>query len=295
MPESNGIDTSASASAPVVVTSDTTQPPLPVPVKSTPPDTPESIAAMKKQAHLKFDEAAKLRKEAQDDKAEAAKLRQEALQSKSQIEQFIELSKTNPAKLKEIYGEDVAKQIAEELLYSIYENEKLTPEQREERARKAADDEELASYRKEKKEREENEAKSQKQALVEEQSTHIDALIAKAIEENNLPKTPRMVKRLAEYLESQLDTVGELDPSGVVIRAHEELHNDVINLIEELPIEKISEEFPTLLERLREFDMKQTAKVPNFQSGFTKPKAEGDTPKKSDQPKTIDEFFKRIG
>jgi len=262
--------------------------------KAPPQDTPESLGEMKKAAHLKFDEAAKLRKEAQADRIEAEKIRKEALQSKTQVEQFIELCKTNPEKLKDIYGEEIAFKIAEDLLYSKYQNDKLSPEERADRAERAKEKEELEDYRKQKKDREENETKTKREEMITEQANHIDEMISNAIKENNLPKTPRTVKRIAEYLEAQLSAELELDPASVVSSVHEERHEEAVDYIKSLSPQQLFEEFPSLVKTIREFDMQESSKVPSFQSGFSKPKTEGNGALKPKEAKSIDGFFKDL-
>jgi hypothetical protein len=256
--------------------------------KVTSQETPESLAAMKKQASLKFEEAAKVRKEAEAMKAEA-------LKSKAQIEEFIKLSQTNPRALEKIYGRDVAKKIAEDLLYGLYEEEKLSPEQRAAKEKKAADEAELEEYRADKKKRDEEGAKTEREKLISEQATEIDTMIVNAIKEYDLKPTPKVIKRIAEYLDAQLDAGQELNAGATVPKVHEELHYDVVGYIKDMPIEQLVEEFPTLIKRVREFDMKQNEAVPNFKSGFTKPETEKVKKPQTEKKLTIDDYFKGIG
>lgn len=256
--------------------------------------TPEALAEMKKSAHLKFDEAAKLRKEAQAMKAEAEKMRSEVMSSRQEMERFIELSQQDPRALEKIYGPEVARKIAEDLLYNLYEEQKLSPEEKEARAKRAAEEAELKELREERKKRLEAEEKQKRDALVNEQAQHVDELIAKAIKDYNLSPTPRIVKRIAEYLEARLESGEELNVEGLVPKVHEELHQDVVNYIKDMPIEQFVEEFPSQIKKLREYDLRQSASVPSFQSGFTKPQTEN-SERKPKKPMNIDQFFKTLG
>lgn len=296
MSEANGADTSAAVQP---VTANVTPPTngakaAPPPEVNGKEPVPESILQMKKAAHLKFDEATKIRKEAEAMKAEAEAIRAEAMSSKGNIEKFIEMANTNPRALVEIYGAEAAKKIAEELLYSFYEEEKLTPEQLEARKQRELEKAELEEYRSMKKKQKEDEQKTAREKLVSEQGQRIDAEIANAIKEYGLPPTPMVVKRLARYLEAQLESDMDIDVSRVLPKVHEELHNEAVGYIKDMPIEQLVEEFPSLIKKVREFDMKQNASVPSFQTGFKPPQAESED-RKQKKSVTIDEFFKRIG
>lgn len=288
-------DVSTPSVAPAQTSDAAPDTPAPVAKKAAfPPDTQESIAQMKKTAQQRFDDAARMRKDIENLRAEIAKEKQAIETERAEMKQFVEMAKTNPRLLEKTYGKEAAKKIAEDLLYEYYQEEKLSPEEVELKNKRRKEAEELEELRKYRSERDAEEYKTKFEALKTEQAELIDTQIVAAINEYGLKPTPRVVKRIAEYLEAQLDTDVDMDPASVIPRVHEEIHQDVVGYIENMPDEQLLEEFPTLLKRVRALDMKRMADVPSFQSGVAAPQTEK-KPSKPKQERTIDDFFRSIG
>lgn len=254
-------------------------------------ELPPEIAQLKKESQMRFDEAAKLRREAAEDRKQAEESRK-----------FIELAKTNPRELERLFGKEQAVKIAEELLFSVWEEGQLTPEQRAERDARKAEKEELERYRSEKKQREDEEAQKAKEAeeLQRQKDLQIvgdelDSEITQAMIEFNLDKTPENILYIADHLIAQDAVRKARNPKEAAEKVRALNDKAAKNFLNRLTPEQITQEFPELVKKLREFDIARTSSaLPSFQTGASRPQSE--EPRKSGkQKRTIDEFFKALG
>lgn len=178
-------------------------------------------------AELEVDEAEVL-KDYQKYKS-ADKRFQEAAQMRKQVEEFISsyqpileaLPKLqeDPGAIHRLLGmdfEDIAYQTALKKALAEYENENLSPQEKELRSIKA----ELEAFKKEKeleRKRQEESLKEQeeakKQRLELEAAEKLDSEISSAISELGVKATPRLIARMAEEMVNYLDAHGELLPA----------------------------------------------------------------------------------
>lgn len=165
------------------------------------------LAQMGLGAHEKFEKAAAARKES---------------------EALLELLKTNPAKALESLGHDV-KKLAEEYIWEEAQKELMSPEELE----KAKIKKELDDLRAER-DREMNEKRERQVAQLQAQYEEtIQEQIIEAIDKYKLPKNPKTVARIADYmtqlLEADYEDVSPLDVAHRVRKDLEDEHKALYN------------------------------------------------------------------
>jgi hypothetical protein len=127
---------------------------------------------------------------------EAAKLRKEAAEAKEQAQQIVAgMSKDYKAALRAA-GHDPIK-VAEQILAEALEEYQLTPEQKEARDAKAK----LAEYEQREQEQKQAHEEAQRAAAVAQWEQRFDAGFTQAIQTSGLPKTAKVVSRMAEKVE----------------------------------------------------------------------------------------------
>jgi hypothetical protein len=152
-------------------------------------DKLDSLAQLGMSATERFNEAKKLREEAQ---------------------KILDVAKTEKSAMKSLisagFSRAEAKAILEDDLRKEYEEEDLSPEEKARRAEKA----ELDKYRQSESERQKKmeEEASSKEELAELEK--IDAEIAEAIEESDLPKNPILGKWALQYMSAYADNGEDL-------------------------------------------------------------------------------------
>lgn len=172
-----------------------------------------------------------------------AKMAQKRAQSYSQLEKevtdFINLLRSNPKKAlaSEIVGLDV-KKLAAEIIEEEIERSQKSPEALE----KERLEEELKAL---KEEREKELEESRKKALAEKQQQDFeryDMLFEKALSTTDLPKSPYVVKRMADWMLLGLEHGIEVEPQEVANLIREEMQQELNQMFELMP-EEVIEKF----------------------------------------------------
>lgn len=186
-------------------------------------DDPKKVDWMRKQLQLS--------KVSQKRMAESSQLQKE-------VASFIEELKKNPAKVLSdpTLGVDF-KKVVKEFIEEEMAREAKTPEQLEvEKLR-----EELKSIKeKEAKEKEENERK-EFERLQAQQEEMYDMKMTKALQDSKLPKTPYIVKKMADYLLLALNNGIDAEPIDVIPLIEEEMRNDIKQMFSASPQEFIEQ------------------------------------------------------
>lgn len=164
-------------------------------------------------ANEKFEQAAKTRKEA---------------------EQVLELFQKNPTEALKRLGIDVRK-FSEDFLYEELQNEKLTPEQKKMKEM----EQELDKYKKEKEDVERRAQEERFQKLTSEYEASLQDGILKAIDQYKLPKNPRTVARIAEYMAKAIENGYSVDPLDVAPRVRADLEEEHRSLYSQYAVEDI--------------------------------------------------------
>lgn len=171
------------------------------------PTEVEKLVSLGLASNDKFQEAAKLRKEAEDILA-AAKTKKSAT----------EALKKAGFDAKEI------KEILERELAGFYEEEALSPEEKQRRAEM----EELRRYKEEEARKREEEAKSAKDKEIESEMQQLEEELLGALSKSNLPRTPVLAKWAVQYMSAY-------DAQGV-------------NLTADQAVKIVEKEFPQLVQ-----------------------------------------------
>lgn len=188
-------------------------------------DTPENKAYMTKQlqmarmANSRAQQAAELQK-----KVDA-------------IGDYLAQAKGDKKKIRALIKELGAdeKEIAAAVIEEEIENSKKSPEQLEK--------EKLAEELRELKEQREREKKSweerEKERLYGEQAERYDMLVSKAIESSDLPKSPYVVKKMADYMLLGLENGVDVHPDDVINLVREEIQSDIQQMFAVMPEEVV--------------------------------------------------------
>jgi hypothetical protein len=172
-----------------------------------------------------------------------AKMAQKRAQAYSQLEKevtdFINQLRSNPKKAlaSDIVGLDV-KKLAAEIIEEEIERSQKSPEALE----KERLEEELKQL---KEERERENEERRKRELAERQQKEFeryDMLFEKALKGTDLPKTPYVVKRMADWMLLGLENGIELEPQEVANLIRDEMQQDLNQMFELMP-EEVIEKF----------------------------------------------------
>lgn len=170
-----------------------------------------------------------------------AKMGQKRAGEKAQLEKevnsFIDQLRKNPRKVLEdpSIGVDVKKFVAELIEEEIANSEKSPEELKYEKAQ--------AELKAMKEEREKEKEDNRQKELVRAQETEMiryDNLMTAALEKHaDLPKSPYVIKKMADLMLLGLDNGVSLDPEDVIPLVREEMHEDLKQMFSVMPEEVI--------------------------------------------------------
>jgi hypothetical protein len=163
----------------------------------------------------------------------------ESAQLQKEVEHFVNELKKNPRKILSDpnIGIDI-KQLAAEIIEAEIENSKKTPDQLE-REKLMSELESLKSER----QREAEEMKNRELTAMQERAFQdYDMKMTKALEKHtDLPKSPYVVKKMADYLLLGLKEGMDIQPDDVVELVREEMRNDLKEMFAVLPEDVIEQ------------------------------------------------------
>lgn len=198
------------------------------------PDDPKAIEYMKKQIQMS--------KLAQSKSQEFSKLQQEAVD-------FIKELKKNPRKVLSdpSIGVDL-KKLALEMVEEEIENSKKSPEQIEREKLEL----ELKTLKSEREKEKEEGKKREFDRLQQQELERYDVLMSQALEKSTLPKSPYIVKKMADYMLMALNAGHDVTPSDVLPLVEEEMKSDLKEMFAAMP-EEVIENFlgKDVFERVR--------------------------------------------
>jgi hypothetical protein len=188
-------------------------------------DTPESREYMTKQLQL----ARMSNKRAQT----AADLQKKM----DAIGDYLQQAKGDKKKLRALLKDLGAdeKELAASIIEEEIENSKKSPEQLEKEKLEA----ELRELKdQQKKSKEEWEAR-EKERLYGQEAERYDMLVSKAIETSDLPKSPYVVKKMADYMLLGLENGIDIHPDDVISLVREEIQGDIQQMFAVMPEEVV--------------------------------------------------------
>lgn len=153
-----------------------------------------------------------------------------------EVRDFIEELKKNPRKVLSdpTIGVDV-KKMAAELIEEEIANSQKSPEQLEiEKAQK-----ELKELKAEREKEKEESKKREFERIQQESFERYDMLIGQAIEKSDLPKSPYIVKKMADYMLLGLQNGMDVNPSDVIGIIRDEVQDELKQMFSVMPEEVI--------------------------------------------------------
>lgn len=190
---------------------------------------------------------------------------QEKAQLDKELKQFFAAMEEDPfSVLSKEMGMDVEAQIQKYIDKQI-ENAKKSPEQIE----REKMENELKSIKAEReRERQESEAR-QKELLIQQQYEHYDIQMEQALNKSSIPKTPYVVKKMADYMIVAVENGYDLSPEAAVALVQEEMDSDLKEMFGSLSEDKIESLLgDQVLNKLRK---RRLAKAKESQAAVQKP------------------------
>lgn len=184
-------------------------------------DNPEAVEYMTRQLQMS--------KAAQKRMGEHAQLQKE-------VKYFLEELRKNPKKIlaDPSIGIDV-KQLAAQIIEEEIANSQKSPEQLEKERLEA----ELRALQEEREQEREELRQKEFERLQEIEYERYDNLMSKALETSDLPKSPYVVKKMADYMLLGLNEGIDVSPEDVLPLVREEIQNDLREMFAVMPDEVI--------------------------------------------------------
>ena len=220
-----------------------------------------------------------------------AKASQKRMQEKAELEKdirgFFEELKKNPRKVlaDPSIGLDM-KKIAAEILEEEIANSQKSPEQLE----KEKLENELKAIKEEREKEKEESKKREFERLQNEAYERYDMLMSQAIESSELPKTPYVVKKMADYMLLGLQNNIDLSPQDIIPIVREEMKEDLKEMFKVMPEDAIEELIgKDTLTKIRKKNLARAKQAPVTQpvskmtqdTGTKAKESKGDEPKKT--------------
>lgn len=212
---------------------------------------------------------------------------QESADQQKMINQFLTDLKKNPRKVLSdpSIGVDL-KKIAAELIEEEIENSRKSPEQLEKEKLEA----ELKAIKEEREKEKEEFNTRELERLQQQELERYDMLITKAIETSDLPKSPYIVKKMADYMLMGLQKGVDVTPDDVLPLVREEMQNDLKEMFAVMPEDVIESIVgKDVINRLRKKNLQKAKASQSMQAmsqakvkdtGTTAPKEKAPTEKK---------------
>ena len=191
--------------------------------------------------------------------AKAAQKRfQEVSQEKKRIEEAVKNFQKDPAAALEALGVN-AHQFAEQFMINKYEEEKMTPEEREARAIK----QKLAAYEAQEKQRKEQAEVAERKQLQAAKLKEYTEKITQALETSGLPKSDATQRRMAEYMLMNTQNNMDLPMESIVEMVREDYLADLKDMFANASGDQVLNTLgKDLADKIRKADLAQLKKAP---------------------------------
>jgi hypothetical protein len=166
----------------------------------------------------------------------AQKRMSEFSQLEKEVSQFIQELRKNPKKVlaDPRIGLDV-KRLAAEIIEEEISNSQKSPEQIE----RERIESELQALKEEREREKEDMRQRELERLQEQEFQRYDTMISKALEKSDLPKSPYVVKKIADYMLLGLNQGMDVTPDDVLPLVREEISEDLKQMFAVMPDEVI--------------------------------------------------------
>jgi hypothetical protein len=164
-------------------------------------------------------------KMAQKRAKEAADLRQQVERIGDYLDQAKGDKKKLRALIKELGGDE--KELAAMIIEEEIANSQKSPEQ----LAKEALEEELKTLKEQREKEKKDWETREKERLLGQEMERYDMLVSKAIESSELPKSPYIVKKMADYMMLGLENGIDLHPNDIINLVKEEVQSDLQELV----------------------------------------------------------------
>lgn len=185
------------------------------------PDSPEAVEYMRR--HMQMSKVANKRMS-------------EYSQLEGEVKAFIDEMRKNPKKAlsNPAFGVDL-KKLAAEVIEEEIANSQKSPEQLDKEKLEA----ELKSMKEEREKEKEESKRKEFERLQEQEYERYDSLMTKALEKSDLPKSPYVVKKMADYLLMGLQNNMDITPDDVLPLIREEILEDLKQMFAIMPEEVV--------------------------------------------------------
>ncbi len=217
----------------------------------------------------------------------------EKAQLENEVRSFLEQLKSNPKKLltDPTYGVDL-KKLAAQMIEEEIANAAKSPEQL---AKEALENELSELKQQRKKEKEENDTR-EFERIQQMEYDRYDNLMTQTLEKSDLPKSPYVIKKMADYMLMGLKEGLDITPEDVLPLVREEILEDIRQMSQAMPLETIEKLFGgDILTKIRKKNVSRAkaqpqtaqARLPDVGATKSSPKEKVDESKK----KTIKQMF----
>lgn len=217
----------------------------------------------------------------------ASKRMGEKAQLENEVRSFLEQLKSNPKKLlsDKTYGVDL-KKLAAQMIEEEISNAAKSPEQLAKEALEA----ELTELKEQRKKDQADNEKREFERVQQMEYDRYDTLMTQTLEKSDLPKSPYVIKKMADYMLMGLKEGLNVTPEDVLPLVREEILEDIRQMSQAMPLETIEKLFGgDILTKIRKKNVSRAKSNP--QTASAKLPDVGAT-KAVDKPK-IDESKKK--
>lgn len=219
---------------------------------------------------------------------------QESAQLRKQMESFVKLMQQDPMTALQKLGLD-PDEWAEKHIEKRLEEMKKSPEQLEREAMQK----ELEALKKEKEDIERQKHEAEQHRIQEEYSRQLDKEITEGLAASELPKSPYVVKRVAELLMLGIQHGKDVSVKDVLPIAERQIRGEIQQMFSAMPeevIEKVlGKDVSNKLRQSRIKKMKSTPQTPNDVKATGKSEIKNAQDKKEVKPLPAKDFFKMFG
>lgn len=164
----------------------------------------------------------------------------EKAQLEGEVRQFMEMLRKNPKKLLSdpTYGVDLRKlaaEMVEEEIANSAKSPELLAKERLER--------ELEDLKDQRKREKEDYDKREFERIQQNEYQRYDTLMTQALDKSDLPKSPYVVKKMADYMLMGLKEGLDITPDDVLPLVREEILDDIRQMAQAMPLESIEKLF----------------------------------------------------
>lgn len=236
------------------------------------------VLELSKEEMVKY---AQLGKAGQARMEEAARIKQEA-------QQLVDMLRKDPAAVLAdpfiLGSEDKVIELAQKILSKKLEDEQKSPEAKE----KERLERELEDLRRKVKEDEEKRQADEYERMIQQQEAQLEEQITEALDSSGLPKSPFVLKRLADVMLAAAENDKDISPKQALNIVKREMQKDVREYIEALQ-EDALEEFISA-EKVKKLRQRQLAKLKQEQASAPKPAEVKEVPSAPTEAKKVEKM-----